>query len=114
MAVWSYSPQEQLSETLAVATTVTQVSPSAAVTGQITDNTRRTFRLRYSLVDTATVNSMAAFFTAQQGPWLAFDYFHIGDARTYRVRFDNDMSIDLFQPGFTRTADVVLVSQVGS
>jgi hypothetical protein len=114
MPVWSYSPQETLVETVHVATTVTQVSPAAAVTGQVTANTRRVFRLRYSLVETATVASMAAFFTGQQGPFLAFDYFHIGDARTYRVRFDEDLRVELFQPGLARMGDVVLVSQVGS
>jgi hypothetical protein len=114
MAVWSYSPQEALTESVVTLTTVSQVSPGSAVTGQPTPATRRVFRLRYSLVDTATVNSMAAFFTAQQGPWLAFDYWHVGDQQTHRVRFDDAMTIELFQPGLARLGDVVLVSQVGS
>jgi hypothetical protein len=114
MPVWSYSPQDILTETVQVGTHVTQVSPASAVTGQHTDNHTRSFRLRYSLVDTATVNSMAAFFTGQQGPWLAFDYWHVGDAKTYRVRFDDAMTLELFQPGLLRIADVTLVTQVGS
>lgn len=114
MAVWSYSPQEILGETIATATHVTQVSPASAIAGQPTTNVTRAFHLRYSLVDTATVASMAAFFTTQQGPLLAFDYFHIGDRQTYRVRFDSALTMDLFQPGWLRTGDIILVSQVGS
>lgn len=114
MAVWSYSPQEALDETVAVPTFLTQVSPASAIAGQNVSVSGRTFRLRYSIVDTMTANSMAAFFTAQQGPFTAFDYWHIGDQQTYRVRFDDAMAVELFQPGLLRTADVVLVTLVQS
>jgi hypothetical protein len=112
MAVWSYTPQEQFAETLVTATTVTHVTPASAVAGQPTAEHQRLFRLRYSLVDTATVNSMAAFYEAQNGSWLAFDAHLFGV--THRVRFDEAMTVELFQPGLARMADVVLVSQVGS
>jgi len=114
MAVWSYSPQDVLAETIAVDTTVTQVSPGSAIAGQKTPTIVRAWQLRYSLVDTATVRSMAAFFTTQQGPFTAFDFFNPNTLTTHRVRFDSGMAIDLFAPGFVRGGDVRLMSAVGS
>lgn len=114
MPVWSYSPQEVVTETLAVPTRVTEVSPGAMVAGQVTTNFIRSWRLRYTIVDTAQCTSMAAFFTGQGGPFQAFDYWSVGDQQTHRARFDSGMSIDLFDPGLLRFGEIVLVSLVGS
>lgn len=108
MAVWSYQPQETLTETLASPVRATEVAPGSVVTGRVASTFLREWRLRHTLVETATVTSMAAFFDAQQGPFLAFQWTNPNDATTYTVRFGSGMSRDLFEPGRIRLGEVVL------
>src|SRR5690349_8431359 len=100
--VWSYTPQELLTETLGVDTHATQVSPASAVAGQHTSTTVKGWRLHASVRDATEVGSMLAFFTAMDGPLRAFDFWHPLEQRTYRVRFDSAMTAELFQPALAR------------
>jgi hypothetical protein len=114
MAVWSYTPQEVLTETIGVDTHATQVSPASAVTGQHTAAIVRGYRLRYAVRDASEVGSMLAFLDAQQGPFRAFDFWHPLEQRLIRVRFDSGITAELFSPGLARTAEIGLVTVVGS
>jgi phage-related protein len=108
MAVWSYQPQNVMTETLRVGTRVTYVGGSA-ITGTQTENVARTWNLQYSLVTTAEAGSMAAFYVAQGGPWVAFDWTNPNDAASHRVRFDSGLDLALFQPALLRTTGLTFV-----
>lgn len=114
MAVWSYTPQEVMTETLLTGTRVNEVSPTMDVMGSDSKTMIRGWRLRYTLVDSVTVNSMRAFFQTQAGPWLAFQFFNPNDRSLHSARFDSGMSIDLFQPGLHRMTEISLRAVVNS
>lgn len=113
MAVWSYMPQDVLTETVAVPTRATETAPGASVVGVLSRTITREIRTRYTLVDTVTANSMAAFYTAQRGAFAAFQLFHHNDTRLHTVRFASEMALELFAPGWLRTNDLIFVT-VGS
>jgi phage-related protein len=114
MAVWSYTPQDLLTETIGVDTHVTQVSPASAVTGRHTDATIRGYRVRYSVRDATEIGSMLAFLDTHQGPFRAFDFWHPLEQRAIRVRFESGITAELFLPGLARTAEIAFVTVVGS
>lgn len=114
MAVWSYSPQQILTQTVATDGRVTFVSPAAGVAGYDATSWALAWDCRYVRVDSITANSMAAMYIAQQGPLLAFDFFNLNDQRTYRVRFDSALTLAHFEPGLFSGGTIRLVHLVGS
>lgn len=101
MAVWSYVPQGVLSEAYRSPAITSVLAPQTAVTGTLCSTAQPSFELSFSTVDTIVANSMVAFFTAQKGAFLAFDWQYEGITR--RVRFDTGLTTEMFQPGFLRT-----------
>ena len=114
MPVWSYSPQQILTQTVATDGRVTFISPAAGVAGYDASSWALGWDCRYAVVDSVTANSMATFYTTQQGPFLAFDFFNLNDQRTYRVRFDSALTVEHFQPGLLSGGTIRLVHLVGS
>ena len=109
MAVWSYQPQNVLTERLLVGTRLAVVSGVSAITGTQTSNTQHTYTLQYTLVTTAEAGSMAAFYLAQHGPLYAFDWANPNEDGTRRVRFDGGLDLALFQPALLRTTGLTFV-----
>lgn len=114
MAVWSYTPQEVLFETIVMPVRTAPVAPGTFVHGRVTDNFTREVRLRYVVTDSIACGSMAAFFDTQNGPAYAFDWRNPNDEVLYRVRFGSEMRVEMFQPGLLRTGEVVFVILVNS
>jgi len=102
--VWSYTPQQVLTEGLFADVYQARQSLSSAIVGRNTAVVHGSIRTQYALVNTTQVASMLAFVDSCQGPFRAFDMFIEG--RTIRVRFDTDVSVELFQPGFGRMAQI--------
>ncbi len=107
MAVWSYMPQEAMVETWTTHVSVVPLSPLSTVVGTLVNSATKSVRLRYTINDSATCNSMEAFFVAQQGPFKAFQWFFEGN--TYTVRFDASFTAEMFTPGLLRENDVPFV-----
>ena len=107
LAVWSYVPQRQAVVTLTAAVDVVTPSPRAEVVGAFTDTVLREFQFDYPLVGSSEVQSMAAFFTARQGPWEAFILRSPTDSRTYLVRFPDALELEHFEPALFRTRPLV-------
>ncbi|HSE47083.1 MAG TPA: hypothetical protein VLA89_17325 [Gemmatimonadales bacterium] len=107
MAIWSYTPQQTLTETLTLPVQLERLSPRSDVTGYLVNTTTGQIRLRYSIVETAQCTSMAALFIASQGPFKALQLYNPQDDAVHTVRFDSTMTLELFQPGYLRTNDIV-------
>lgn len=114
MAVWSYQPQEILTETWMTAVRVNEVSPRAEVMGSDVKQIVTQWRLHHTIVTTAEARSMAQFFQDQLGGWLAFQWRNPNDGQLNNVRFDSGMSLELFQPGLLRTGEIVFTAVVNS
>jgi len=111
VAIWSYAPQEILAETLTADLRLITLTPQAEVSGRITTNLRRAWRLRYTAVTTAECASMAAFYATQQGAYLPFTFISPNDQRSYQVRFDAAFIPELFQPDLLALGgDLLLVT----
>jgi hypothetical protein len=107
--VWSYQPQGVLSEQLRTGARMTPVGGSF-VTGDQTSATIRSWRLQYPVVQASQARSMVAFYEARGGPFSTFEWPNPNDQRTYIARFDSDMAVDLFQPGYVRFGDLLLTT----
>lgn len=109
---WSYVPQRVFVATATAAVDVVAPSPRAEVVGWASERILREFRLEYTLVPSQTANSMAAFYTARNGPLEAFVFRAPTDARTYLVRFSDEMVLEYFTPGLFRTQPLVFTEVV--
>jgi len=99
-----------MEETLETETQLVQVAPATNVAGWLVTTATRAWRLNYAITDSATCNSMAAFYDAQFGAAYAFQLFNPNDGQLHTVRFDSPLSIQLFQPGMLRVSEVRLVA----
>ena len=62
--IWSYTPEIVLTEALTTSVRISPVAPQSDVTGFLVDTAVRGWRLQHATVDTATCNSMVAFYEA--------------------------------------------------
>lgn len=113
MAVWSYMPQEVLTEAARAFVRLTQVAPATAVSGYDVSTTGGIAILRYTIRDAPEVASMVSFFNSH-GAAYAFDFWNPNTQRTHRARFDGAMTVQHFEPLRFRTGEIPLVLLVGS
>jgi hypothetical protein len=108
--LWSFPPQQVLTEELSADVRVAATGTRAEVAGIVAPARVRRWRLQYTVVGTSDAASMAAFYQATQGPWQSFQWINPNDACVYQVRFDSAMTLELFTPVYYRQGvDVVLV-----
>jgi phage-related protein len=106
LETWSYIPQQQFTQTLTSAVTVIAPAPRAEIVGKLTDKILHEFKLRYTVVGSGEVNSMAAFFQARHGSFEAFLFRSPTDQRSYLVRFSESLTVEHFTPSFFRTNEL--------
>ncbi len=115
MAVWPYPPQGVLTDVLSPdGWLVAGLSPATEVTGAVTTEQARLFRLQYVTVESADCAGMRAFYVARRGGCDPFDFLNPNDGFAYRVRFLDTMALEWFQPTWFRAGgEVVFVVTSG-
>jgi hypothetical protein len=100
---WPYPPQGVFEERLGAAAIVADVGPRATITGRVTEDLVRLFRLRYTVVTTGQADRMWDFYRARHGAFQPFDFINPNDGAVYFVRFANPgLDFENFLPGFWR------------
>jgi hypothetical protein len=102
MATWPYPPQLVLTETLVAPTRRSSSAPRTINVGGIAADLQRSFRLRYTAIDSAECSGMADFFLARRGGFEAFTFVNPNDQFPYAVRFATDLTLDFFTPALFR------------
>ena len=108
MSVWSFRPQEVFEERRLLPVVTAAVGPITQIAGLYSSSFIQSFRLRYTIVNSATAAGMVDFYQAQLGPFQVFDFTNPNDNTLYSVRFSADMDVTLFEPLRLRTEDIVL------